>query len=170
MSLILGVDPGVTGAMALLQDGHILAVWDHSTWCNAHKPYLALRDFLRSEVYVPNIVVIEQQHARATRDAHGRVVQGIASTWNYAQHYGIVLGCLSLFDVPIHEVDPGVWKGNMHLSGGKKNKKESLEFARKLWPDRLSFFKRVQDHGRAEAALLAFYGLRFLPMSARRVL
>lgn len=160
MSVILGVDPGVTGALAFVHNDKIVGIIDQSAWCNAHQPYVELRAMLK-HLWKPGRVVIEQQHARATRDAHGKVVQGIASTWNYAEHYGILLGCLAAYDVPIHEVDPGVWKGSMHLD---RDKRKSLELARETWPASKDTFKRIKDHGRAEAALLARYGIRFVPL------
>ncbi len=166
MPIILGIDPGVTGAMVWLNSttGTLVAVMDHSNWCNHQQAYKELHLVLKT-LWRPDLVVIEQQHARATRDAHGKVVQGIASTWNYAEHYGIILGCLTAYEAPIHEVDPAVWKANMHLD---KDKKKSLELARKLWPGSLDVFKRVKDHGRAEAACIAYYGMRFLPFEVKR--
>lgn len=172
--IILGIDPGVTGALVWLdvQANAILAVSDHSAWCNAHDPEVELRALLKAS-WVPDIVIIEAQHARLSRDpVTKKVLQGISSTWNYAEHYGIIRGCAAAYDRPIRRVDPGTWKGSMHL-GNKTEKRKSLELARKLWPQSLPMFKRKMDHGRAEAALLAYYGRRFLPLPApvkRRVL
>lgn len=169
MPIVLGVDPGATGALAFVDGSVILCMIDHSTWANHHQPYKELRAVLWSQHH-PAIVVIEQQHARATYGADGKRKQGIASTWKYAAHYGILLGCLTAYDVPIHEVDPGVWKGAMHLPGGR-DKTKSLELARLMWPHEAhEFFRYKKNDGRAEAALIAEYGKRFLPMVRRRTL
>lgn len=166
MSVILGVDPGKTGAMAFVEASRILGIVDHSAWCNHPQPYKELCLLLKT-FWKPGIVVIEQQHARATYGADGKRKQGIASTWNYAQHYGILLGCLAAYDVPIREADPGVWKGCMCVSSDKST---SLKRAREFWPESLEMFKREMDHGRAEAALLAEFGKRYLPAAGRRAL
>lgn len=158
MSIVLGVDPGVTGALAFVDGNRIIGIIDHSAWCNVHQPYIELQLMLR-QLWQPDIVVIEQQHARPG--------QAVASTSNLMQYYGVLLGCLAAYDVPMHEVDPAVWKANMHLD---KDKKKSLDLARKLWPNSLEMFRRIKDHGRAEAALIAHYGTRFLPLEKRRVL
>lgn len=172
MPIILGIDPGVTGAMAYLntETSTVARCIDHSEWCNQHEAPDALLFLLRNH-WLPDIVVLEEQHARPNfrvgLDGVKKVVQGIASTWNYAEHYGIIRGVLACLDRKVHRVDPGTWKGNMHLPGGKKNKNVSLDKARVLWPDSLWMFKRQLDHGRAEAALLAEYGRRFLPLKRR---
>lgn len=166
MSVILGIDPGKTGAMVWLDTLYgILTIMDNEEWANPHDPAAALHDIL-SLCKKTKLVCIEAQHTRATYDASGKRKQGLASTWTYAEHYGTILGCLAALQVPVHKVEPAVWKALMHLD---KDKKKSLELARKLWPNDLDKFKRIKDHGRAEAALLAEFGKRYLPVG-RRVL
>lgn len=170
MSVILGIDPGTTGAMVWLhvQSNTIEKCIDNSLWCEGPYADRDLYEYL-SHLEPPDIIVVEAQHARATRDAHGKVVQGIASTWTYAEHYGIIKGCVRQYKKPVYFPDPGVWKGSMNL-GNKTEKRLSLEKARELWPGSVHLFKRKMDHGRAEAALVAYYGKRFLPPEKRRVL
>jgi hypothetical protein len=163
--IILGVDPGVTGAMAFVDGNHVISIIDHDTWCNAHDAARELYHLLDG-FYKPEIVVIEAQHARPARDKNGKVVQGIASTWNYAEHYGILLGVLTQYEVSVHKVNPAVWKANMHLD---RDKEKSLNLARKLFPTNAhDMFKLKKHHGRAEAALIAYYGVRFLPLPVKR--
>jgi len=112
-----------------------------------------------------DLAVIEAQHARASHwtdptTGQKKVVQGIASTWNYAEHYGILRCAITSVNAVKVVVDPGVWKAHM---GVTHDKETSLKKARELWPESAHFFKRQKDHGRAEAALLAEYGRRFLP-------
>lgn len=162
MAIILGVDPGVTGALAWVEEDKILGVTDHSAWANAHGPARELHLILKC-FWKPVLVVIEDQHARPG--------QAVSSTSNLMKFYGILLGCTAYYGTPVHIVDPAVWKANMRLD---QDKTKSLVLARELWPQSLDMFKRQKDHGRAEAALLAEYGKRFLPLPAvtvkRRVL
>jgi crossover junction endodeoxyribonuclease RuvC len=160
--IILGVDPGVTGAMVWLQIEplEILTVLDHEVWCYATEPDEALYHLLGQQLR-PDLTVVEAQHARATMGPDGKRQQGIASTWNYAEHYGIIKGCVRQYRCPVRFPDPAVWKANMKLS---RDKKKSLAKARQLFPNHTDLFERVKDHGRAEAALLAWYGQRHLEL------
>jgi len=65
---------------------------------------------------------------------------------------GVVAAC----GIPTTLVSPQKWKRELELS---KDKNQSLEMARMLWPDS-DKFKRKKDDGRAEAALIAMYGFK----------
>ncbi len=170
MPVILGIDPGVTGALIWLDTvppvstGELLLVMDHTAWCNHHEPAKELHTILNS-LLKPDLVIMEQQHARPNHrvdpsTGEKKTAQGIASTWNYAEHYGILRGVLAAFPATVVLANPAVWKANMGVTFEKET---SLALARKKWPMSLEMFKFRKNHGRAEAALLAEYGRRFLP-------
>jgi hypothetical protein len=54
-------------------------------------------------------------------------------------------------------VDPSAWKKTMHLS---TDKNASRALASQYFPDAADQWSRVRDDGRAEAALIAYYGAR----------
>lgn len=85
---------------------------------------------------------------------------GVVSAFRFGQGFGQLQGVLTSLDVPIRYAYPAAWKSAMQLS---KNKKDSLTLACKLFPEWAPTFRRdAASADLAEAALLAKFGERFL--------
>jgi hypothetical protein len=82
--------------------------------------------------------------------------EGVVSAFGFGVGFGIWKGLLGGFQIDNEEVHPAVWKRALNLSSDKI---ESLELARSLYPQVAGQLKRKKDHNRAEALLLAYYGL-----------
>jgi hypothetical protein len=82
---------------------------------------------------------------------------GIKNAVTIAQAYGELKTCLFFAGIPTFEVDPSTWKKSMHLSADKN---ASRALASQYFPDSADQWSRVRDDGRAEAALIAYYGAR----------
>ena len=150
--LILGVDPGKTGALALLDadyPGRLLVVEDMPAATGA--PLGRLVAELLADVRPDEVV------AAWVEDVHAMPAQGVRSVWTFAEGHGAVLGALGVLEVPVHLVAPSAWK---KAAGLGKDKSASRQRAMELWPARASWFARVRDDGRAEAALIALHGWR----------
>ena len=147
---ILGVDPGLSGAIAFyfpsrpervavedmpLADGEISA------------PLLA--EMIVS--FQPALAVIERVSAMPG--------QGVVSMFNFGRAYGDVRGVIGALAVPVHYVTPGKWKKHYQLGADKE---ECRGRALQLFPSCADHFKRKKDHGRAEAALIAKYGAEMI--------
>lgn len=146
-ALILGIDPGKTGALAWLdRDGHLVHVADMPDLTGAALGAL-LADLILEH---RNVVAWVEQVGAMPR-------QGVASTWKFAEGTGVILGTLGALGIPVRRVTPSKWKGSARL-GADKN--AARQRAIELWPDHSETFARVKDHGRAEAALIGLHGTR----------
>ena len=85
--------------------------------------------------------------------------QGVSSMFRFGENFGQLQGVCAANGLAIHFTPPSVWKVQMDLS---RDKKLSIKMAKELFPKNKEHFKRVKDDGRAEAALLAKYGVRLL--------
>jgi hypothetical protein len=65
--------------------------------------------------------------------------------------------CLFFAGVPTNEVPPATWKKHFGLS---TDKDASRAYASSVFPDQSNLWARKKDDGRAEAALIAYYGWR----------
>ena len=65
---------------------------------------------------------------------------------------------VALCNVPYHLVSPVKWKRHFALDSDKER---SRALAIRLWPG-VGLFSRVKDHNRAEAALIARYGVEVI--------
>lgn len=142
----LGVDPGMSGALALLDGDQLVAVADMATVGGQVSAKLTA-DLITD--WQPEVAYIEQVAAFPRNGSIGNFKLGLS--------YGIVLGVLGSLEVPTIGVRPAVWKQAMKLS---KDKGMSRRRAIELWPAHADSFKRVRDDGRAEAALIALWGHR----------
>ena len=76
--------------------------------------------------------------------------------------FGVWLGVLAALPLPHTRVRPAIWKRALGL---EKDKEQARLRAMPLFPS--ADLHRQQDHGRAEALLLAWYGWQHL-MEAER--
>jgi crossover junction endodeoxyribonuclease RuvC len=143
---ILGVDPGISGAIAFYFPSHPQMISSEDIPVVAGEidaATLAARiDRMR-----PHLAIVERVGAMPK--------QGVSSTFKFGTAYGVAQGVIAALKVPVHFVTPGKWKRHFGLSAEKE---EARARALQLWPGRSELFSRKRDHGRAEAALIARYG------------
>jgi len=154
--LILGVDPGFSGALALLntRTRKIVACIDMPVFNIRSKNHIDQFPLsLWIKQWEPRIdFAVCEKVAAMTR-------QGVSSMFRFGENYGIVQGIISAHLIRTTLVVPAVWKCDLGLS---HKKVESLELARHLFTDSYKLFTRMGDDGRAEACLLAHYGRKKL--------
>lgn len=144
--VIIGVDPGATGAIAALDaaTGDLVWIEDMPTLDKRVQAPL-LTDLLAGEIIVA--AWIEQVGGWAGQAAGG--------AFRFGHSTGTVTGVLGALRAPLHEVTPANWKKAAKVS---KDKGSSRRAAIALWPAHSGLFARVKDDGRAEAALIARHG------------
>ena len=140
----LGIDPGISGAVAFYfpsKAGNISAESMPTAGGEVDAGTLAQRLVqLR-----PTLTVVEGVASIAG--------QGVASTFKFGTAYGTARGVILALGIP-DLVAPSRWKAHFRLNA---NKEKSRALALRLWPS-CRHFSRKKDHGRAKAALLARYG------------
>ena len=142
---ILGIDPGFSGA------------WGMIDW---HGDFVACGDMLNdSKQLLTNDIHREISQARDGCDlevcveaVHAMPAQGVSSTFKFGVAFGMALAMTQRINAPVHLVTPRTWKKDLGLS---KDKNQSLDMARALWPS--APLTRKKDNGRAEALLLAHW-------------
>lgn len=160
MRFVLGIDPGLTGALALYDPitGGLEAVIDMPATTRGGKneldPYL-LSAFISTHAKSIRLVALEDVSAMKYTNAAGKVRgQGAAASFAFGKYFGVVVGVLAANHLPILFVKPAVWKMGLGLSSRKE---DSLRVAREKFAPHSALFALKKHDGRAEAALLAFY-------------
>lgn len=155
MSFVIGIDPGAAGAVAILEAGKLVQVFDMpvvEVQVGGKAKRRVAPEILASELRLYNVsdtvAVVEQVGAMPG--------QGVASMFAFGQAYGLVLGVLAGLWIPTTTVTPTTWKKALKLNAGKDGARAK---AAQLWPAQANEFKRVKDDGRAEASLLAYWRL-----------
>lgn len=152
-SRIIGVDPGVNGALALLEDGALVDVADMPcTITNRSDGRIRRRVDAAglSQIlarWQPRLALVEMVHASPG--------MGVGSAFSFGHTAGTIEATLTLAGCDVRQTHPSAWKRAMGVPADKAETVASATdlFGAAHWP-------RKKDHGRAEAALIALYGHR----------
>jgi crossover junction endodeoxyribonuclease RuvC len=153
--VILGIDPGLSGAIAVLDlSNNLLAVHDMPTTTirsgKSDKRQL-------SEAMLSSLVKQTNAQHSYLEFVSARPGQGVSSMFNFGVGYGAIRGVLAGLGVPMSTVTPAKWQRDLNLAKGKDANRAR---AAQLFPEFAYLFSRVKDDGRADAALIAWWGAR----------
>ena len=145
--IVVGIDPGVTGAYATHDAGvlhHVddLPVYDGRV--DGSRLYEIL-DALGDNV----VIYIEQTQAMPKN--------GSIASFSLGMNSGIIIGVCQSLRHPFVRVRPVAWKRKMSVMHKDKNALRGI--VREIYPEWADSFKRVKDHNRAEAVLISRYGV-----------
>lgn len=155
---VAGIDPGVSGAIALLHGEAFQGVWDMPLKRDRdgkHAPSaLGLAELLRE--HQPHLVVIEQVNAMPSAPGKNgqRRTMGTQSMFNFGRGLGVIDATTQILKLPTVYVSAATWKRQCGLIGSPKDQARVL--AQDLFPDAL--LRRKKDIGRADALLIARFG------------
>jgi crossover junction endodeoxyribonuclease RuvC len=159
--IIIGIDPGITGAVAAIDHHGMQAVEDmpfmekssskgKATVRNQINA-AALADLLRRLTidYETNAIMVFIERVGSMQG------QGVATMFSIGHSCGMIEGVVAALRLPHRLITPGEWKKAMKLPrGGDKNEARAL--AQRLYPQ--APLQLVKHHNRAEAILIARYG------------
>lgn len=146
--IVIGIDPGNTGAIAVLENDRFVDVFDMPLMANGKKQQVNAAALSKIFDDVPNhaVAVVERVSAMPG--------QGVSSMFNFGMGYGVIQGVLAAGGIPFTLVTPQVWKKRAGISGKDKGCARTL--AQQLYP--FAPLSRKKDIGRADAILIARYG------------
>ncbi len=151
---IVGIDPGVGGAIAEFYADGRLYTYDMPTFelitrgrKRRHVNAAALSQLLTDPC--PEHVFVEQVGSRPGESPR--------AAFSFGEGFGVIKGVTSTLSLSVTFVRPQVWKKALGLTADKG---QARQRATELFPGNVDSFKRVKDDGRAEAALIAYYGMQ----------
>jgi crossover junction endodeoxyribonuclease RuvC len=157
MRYYLGIDPGISGALAVLDENEdIVQIFDMPT-------LEVITGKSKKQRVNPQSIVSELKLFKDQRieglieQVNAMPNQGVTSMFSFGRSLGILEGVLAGLDIPYNLVTPTVWKKRMGVNSSKDG---ARELAMRTWSSKSELFKRKKDDGRAEAALLALYLIR----------
>jgi crossover junction endodeoxyribonuclease RuvC len=155
MSLVLGIDIGVTGAIAILNvSGELIEVQE--------MPCLQDGPAGRRNVNAPLLAsIIFASHATRAFVEHvsARPGEGAVGAFSFGRSpCGVVEGVLAAAGLPCQFLTPPCWKRAVGLPPGRDKDASRAEVIRR-WPGQADLFKLKKSDGLAESALIAVAGL-----------
>lgn len=165
MSFVIGIDPGHTGAIAFLNE-QTLHTFETPTYTVEFVKKVKGKTVTRkrNQMNIPKARDIIREfdiEYAFIEQVTAREGQGVTGMFRFGENFGQWQGLLTGLNIPYYLVTPQKWKAHFGLLG--KEKYDSLELAKELYENNQPDFKRKKDHGRAEAALIARYGIENRP-------
>lgn len=156
LRLTLGVDPGQTGAIAMLADGRCAGFIDMPTSArkaggnevNGLQLAAQLRGVLQTHQGAYVVAIMEAVSAMPQ--------QGVSSVFRFGESFGVVKGVLAALGIGYVLVPPQMWKRHLRLTGCDKDAARTLVIQR--FPEAAPSMQRKKDVGRADALLIAHWG------------
>ena len=152
--IIIGIDPGISGAISIIENKKILEVYDMPTMIDGKKNKRQINsaqvtNIIKERLNSGKEVVVVVEHVNAMPG------QGVTSMFNFGQSFGVIKGICAALSIPIYFVRPSKWKKYFNLI--KTNKDASRTKVIEAYPGISSKLHRKKDSNRADAILIALY-------------
>ena len=152
---IIGIDPGLSGAIAILEDNKVLNIFDMPVMAEGKKNKRQLNSAQLVNIIRDNTastdevaVVVEQVNAMPG--------QGVTSMFNFGQTFGAIKGVCAALNLPIFFVRPSKWKKHFELinSSIDSSRTKTIE----MYPSLSNQLSKKKDVNKSDAILIArFY-------------
>tara|TARA_Y100000590_G_scaffold14188_1_gene17054 strand:- start:369 stop:848 length:480 start_codon:yes stop_codon:yes gene_type:complete len=152
--IIFGIDPGVSGAISILENKKVIEVFDMPTMIDGKKNKKQVNgaqvtNIIKEQLKENEEIIVVVEHVNAMPG------QGVTSMFNFGQSFGVIKGICSALNLPIYFVRPTKWKKYFNLI--KTNKDASRTKAIEAYPEISGKLSRKKDSNKADAILIARY-------------
>ena len=153
---IIGIDPGINGAICLFKDGKIVDVFEmpkmavgkkNKSQVNASQIFNEIQKAVEGEDKTKVIAVIEQVSAMPG--------QGVTGMFSFGQSFGVIKGVCAALKLPVILVRPVKWKKHFNLLNSEKDASRTKVI--ETYPYIASELSKKKDANKADAILIAKY-------------
>ena len=151
---IIGIDPGLSGGIAILENNKIKEIFDMPVMSDGKKNKRQLNSALLVQLVKDNIddiedvvVVVEQVNAMPG--------QGVTSMFNFGQTFGAIKGICAALGLPVFFVRPAKWKKHFELINSSKDASRTKVI--EMYPHVSEKLSKKKDVNKSDAILIARY-------------
>ncbi len=153
---IIGIDPGISGAICFFVDGKINDVIEMPSMAEGKKNKKQVNgNQLFNEISSRLSEIKDEKVCVVVEHVTAMPGQGVTSMFNFGQSFGVIKGICSAMQLPIHFVRPTKWKKYFNLINSSKDASRSR--AIEIFPKASDKLKRKKDTNKADAILIASY-------------
>ena len=154
--IIVGIDPGIAGAICFFSDGKVIDVIDMPTMAEGKKNKKQVNGRqIYNEIMLIKNKFMDEKISVIVEQVSAMPGQGVTSMFNFGQSFGVIKGICSAMQLPIHFVRPAKWKKYFNLINTSKDASRSR--AIEIFPKISEKLKRKKDTNKADAILIASY-------------
>ena len=152
---IIGIDPGLSGAIAVVQNNKVLAIYEMPVMAEGKKNKKQLNSAQLVNIIREN-TENEDEIAVVVEQVNAMPGQGVTSMFNFGQTFGAIKGICAALKLPIFFVRPSKWKKHFELINSSKD--SSRTKAIEMYPSLANQLSKKKDVNKSDAILIArFY-------------
>ena len=149
---IIGIDPGLSGAIAILENNKVLNVFDMPTMSEGKKNKKQLNSAQLVKLLRDNIVKDEEVSV-VVEQVNAMPGQGVTSMFNFGQTFGAIKGICASLGFPIFFVRPSKWKKHFELINSSKDSSRTKVI--EMYPLLAGDLSKKKDVNKSDAILIA---------------
>jgi len=151
---IIGIDPGLSGGIAILDDKKVIELFDMPVMPDGKKNKRQLNSALLVKLIKDNIKNLEDT-VMVVEQVNAMPGQGVTSMFNFGQTFGAIKGICAALGLPIFFVRPAKWKKHFELINSSKD--SSRTKAIEMYPSISEQLSKKKDVNKSDAILIARY-------------
>ena len=152
---IIGIDPGLNGAIAVLQENKVKEIFDVPVMPEGKKNKRQLNSAQLVKL-LKDIISDNKEVAVIVENVSAMPGQGVTSMFNFGQTFGAIKGICAALGLPIFFVRPAKWKKHFDLINSSKD--SSRTKAIEMYPSLSDQLSKKKDVNKSDAILIArFY-------------
>jgi len=150
--IIIGIDPGVSGAICILTNGKITEIYEMPTMIDGKKNKKQVNgaevtNIINKELVNEKDINVVIEHVSAMPG------QGVTSMFNFGQSFGVLKGICAALKLPVHFIRPVKWKKYFNLINTEKDASRTKVI--EVFPYISSKISKKKDANKADAILIA---------------
>jgi|TARA_B100001093_G_scaffold422719_1_gene415377 crossover junction endodeoxyribonuclease RuvC len=151
---IIGIDPGLSGGIAILEDNKVKDMFDMPVMADGKKNKRQLNSALLAQIVKDNIKDIEDT-VIIVEQVNAMPGQGVTSMFNFGQSFGAIKGICAAIGLPIFFVRPAKWKKYFELINSSKDASRTKVI--EMYPSIADKLSKKKDVNKSDAILIARY-------------
>ncbi len=153
---IIGIDPGLSGAIAILENKKVLKFFDMPVMSEGKKNKRQLNSAQLVNILRENINSNNEEISVVVEQVNAMPGQGVTSMFNFGQTFGAIKGVCAALSLPIYFVRPSKWKKHFELINSSKDASRTKVI--EMYPHLSDQLSKKKDVNKSDAILIArFY-------------
>ena len=150
--IIIGIDPGVSGAICILNNGKISELYEMPTMIDGKKNKKQVNGAEITNIFQKELIN-ETNSKVIIEHVSAMPGQGVTSMFNFGQSFGVIKGICAALRLPLYFVRPTKWKKYFNLINSQKDASRTKVI--EIFPYISSKISKKKDVNKADAILIA---------------
>tara|TARA_B100000674_G_scaffold77408_1_gene53868 strand:+ start:517 stop:1014 length:498 start_codon:yes stop_codon:yes gene_type:complete len=153
--IIFGIDPGLSGAIAILHKKKVLNLYEMPVMSEGKKNKKQLNSAQLVNIINEHLRVDNEEVAVVVEQVNAMPGQGVTSMFNFGQTFGAIKGVCAALQLPIYLVRPSKWKKHFELINSSKDASRTMVI--QMYPNLSKDLAKKKDVNKSDAVLIARY-------------